>query len=105
MQNFDGNPKEQPCQPKESPVLLKYITKTYILFEIGFTVFSNAHHGSSICSPFQPEEIPILPDSLTPIYIIFEIGFTVISNGNNASLKCLPAINLNASLNLALLVV
>ena len=33
-----GNPEEQPCQPKENPVLPDSFTQIYILFLIGFRI-------------------------------------------------------------------
>ena len=40
------NPEEQ---AEEKPVLPNCFTIIYILFEIGLTVISNAHHGSLKC--------------------------------------------------------
>ena len=34
----EGNPKEQPCQPKENPVFPDYFTQIYILFIIGLRI-------------------------------------------------------------------
>ena len=34
----EGNPKEQPCQPKENPILPDSFTQIYILFLIGFHI-------------------------------------------------------------------
>ena len=33
-----GNSKEQPCQPKEDPVLPEFYTQIYIIFLIGFRI-------------------------------------------------------------------
>ena len=35
---LEGNPEEQPCQPKENPVLPDSFTQIYILFLIGFRI-------------------------------------------------------------------
>ena len=36
--SHEGNPEEQPCQPKENPVLPDSFTQIYIIFLIGFRI-------------------------------------------------------------------
>ena len=46
----EGNPKAQPCQPEENPVLPDSFTQIYILFLIGFCIGPPKMHRRFILS-------------------------------------------------------
>ena len=51
-----ANPEKQ---PEKNPIIPDSFMKIYIIFEIGFTVVSNAHNGSSNCLLTIHEHAPL----------------------------------------------
>ena len=75
---YEGNSKEQPCQPEESPVLPDSFTQMYILFLIGFQIcISRIHRRFHISLPkihrrfriFPPNSVMALLNLYLPSWI------------------------------------
>ena len=58
----EENPKEQPCQPEENPVLPDSFTQIYILFLTGFRNCPPKIHSRCRIGPFQVTLHLLLPE-------------------------------------------